>query len=916
MRLRHLLFALLLPLLGNSQTVVDIIVNSPDHTILEEAVIAADLQDALAGDGPFTVFAPTDDAFAALPPGTLDQLLEDPSGALTQILLYHVASGNVGSGALSDGQVITTLNGASVTVDLSMGVRINNALVTLADLPATNGVVHVIDAVLLPPAPQSVVDVIVNSPVHNTLEAAVIAADLAGTLSGDGPFTVFAPTDDAFAALPAGTVEALLGDPSGALTDVLLYHVLGEDLLAEGVINSTGAQTLNRKGVDFTVNDNGEVFVENAQIIVADITTPNGTVHVIDAVLVPNFSIMDVIEDSDAHNTLEAAIDAARFTVPLHSNDVQLTIFAPTDAAFAALPAGTVETLLMDPTGALSDILLFHLVDGRVLSGDLTDGLVVTTITGKQALVTIENDNVFIDGVQVTMANIETDNGVVHVVDAVIIPPFTMNDVVRNSPDHTLLEQLLLISGLDQTLNGDGDLTLVAPTDAAVVALGQATIDVLLANPALLQNILLYHVGSEGSIESTDIDGRLIAATPIGLDLLFSEDGTNVTVNNAATVTVANLMTDNGIVHVIDAVLIPSTITSTVAANPPFSTLNTALEASGLDATLGSADNRFTVFAPTNAAFDALPAGVLQSLLDDPTGALAQVLTYHAVEGRAFSDELSDGQTVMTVNGEDVTVTIDNGLVFINDAQVTQFDFFVGNGLIHVIDAVLTEPTNTVVDIIINSPDHTTLEAAVVAAGLVETLSGEGPFTVFAPNDDAFNNLPDGLVAELLQDPTGDLTTILTYHVVGSEVLSASLNDGDTAPTLQGESVNVTINTDGLFINDAQVLTEDIPADNGIVHVISEVLLPAAYVSTEETLPATAVTVSPTLVRNNVTFTFESDVLGASTVYIFDAMGKLVYTEYGVTSGTTIDVSQLSVGAYYVTLTDGEKATTKKITKQ
>ncbi len=132
-------------------TVLDIIVASPDHNTLEAAVIAAELDGALAGEGPFTVFAPTDDAFAALPEGTVEALLEDPTGALAQILLYHVVGAKALSTDLSDGQMITTLEGTDVTVKIMDGkVYINEAMVTVADLEADNGVVHVIDAVLLP----------------------------------------------------------------------------------------------------------------------------------------------------------------------------------------------------------------------------------------------------------------------------------------------------------------------------------------------------------------------------------------------------------------------------------------------------------------------------------------------------------------------------------------------------------------------------------------------------------------------------------------------------------------------------------------------------------------------------------------------------------------------------------------------
>jgi uncharacterized surface protein with fasciclin (FAS1) repeats len=291
--MKKILFSFILTvmsLMSFSQTVVDIIVNSADHDTLESAVVAAELADDLSGPGPFTVFAPTDAAFAALPDGTIETLLSDPTGTLAQILLYHVVGGQALSTDLSDGQTIATLQGEDVTVTIGMnGVMINGATVVVADILADNGVVHVIDAVLLPPAPTpttTVVDVIVNSDVHNTLEAAVVAAGLVEILSGTGPFTVFAPTDNAFAALPAGTIETLLSDPTGDLTQILLYHVVGAQALSTDLTNGQTVETLQGQSVTVTINAEG-VFINNAQVTVADIVTDNGVIHVIDAVLLP-----------------------------------------------------------------------------------------------------------------------------------------------------------------------------------------------------------------------------------------------------------------------------------------------------------------------------------------------------------------------------------------------------------------------------------------------------------------------------------------------------------------------------------------------------------------------------------------------------------------------------------------------------
>ena len=279
-----------------SNTVVDIIVGSEDHNTLETAVIAAGLVDALSGEGPFTVFAPTDAAFDALPEGTLDAVLADMD-LLTSILTHHVASGSVLSTDLSNGMMVTTLNGTELMVTISDdGVMIDNAMVTVADIMADNGVIHVINAVLIPEEPvetTTVVDIIVGSEDHNTLETAVIAAGLVDALSGEGPFTVFAPTDAAFDALPEGALDEVLADID-LLTSILTHHVASGSVLSTDLSDGMMVTTLNGTELMVTISDNG-VMIDNAMVTVADIMADNGVVHVINAVLIPEDSS---IEDS------------------------------------------------------------------------------------------------------------------------------------------------------------------------------------------------------------------------------------------------------------------------------------------------------------------------------------------------------------------------------------------------------------------------------------------------------------------------------------------------------------------------------------------------------------------------------------------------------------------------------------------
>ncbi len=429
-RLFTILAVALLCNFANAQTVVDIIVNSPDHTTLEAAVIAAELDDDLSAAGSFTVFAPTDAAFAALPSAFVTGLLANPTGQLAEILTYHVIGAEVLAGDLSDGQTAATLQGEDVTVTINAdGVFINNAQVTVTDIPADNGVVHVLDAVMLPPTfPTTVVDVVVNSDVHNTLEAAVVAAELADDLSAAGSFTVFAPTDDAFAALPPAFVTGLLANPTGQLAEILTYHVIGAQVLAGDLSDGQTATTLQGEDVAVVINANG-VFINNAQVTITDIVTPNGVVHVLDAVMLPPtfpLTVVDVVVSSDVHNTLAGVVVAAELDDDLNAAG-PFTLFAPTDDAFAEIDPDVLNTLLADPTGDLAQILLYHALSGQVLSGDLSDGQTATTLQGEDVTVNINTDGVFINDSEVIIADIVTPNGVVHVLDAVMLPPSFVN---------------------------------------------------------------------------------------------------------------------------------------------------------------------------------------------------------------------------------------------------------------------------------------------------------------------------------------------------------------------------------------------------------------------------------------------------------------------------------------------------------
>jgi len=421
--------------LSQAQTAFEIIQNSPNHNTLEAAVLAAGLDGALNTLDPITVFAPTDDAFNALPAGTVAALLNDIP-ALTDILLYHVINGAVLSTDLTDGQIATTLNGSDITVTINNGVFINGtSQVIVADLAASNGVVHVVNEVLSPAAPQqfTIWDVIQNSPDHTTLEAVVGLAGLDGALDSPGAFTVFAPTDAAFALVPQPIIDALIADPSGILTFILTYHVVPSVALFTDLADGQVITTLS--GVDVNVSIvNGSVFINHAQVIVADIVTDNGVVHVIDAVIAPGIianNVWEIIQGSPVHTILETGVAAAGLDGTLQ-NDYFFTVFAPTDAAFGALPAGTIESLIANPT-ALTNVLLYHAVGSEVPANSLVDGQNIEMLQGDNTTITLGMGGAMINNANIVAADLNAWNGIIHVIDAVLLPPASINDILNSA---------------------------------------------------------------------------------------------------------------------------------------------------------------------------------------------------------------------------------------------------------------------------------------------------------------------------------------------------------------------------------------------------------------------------------------------------------------------------------------------------
>ncbi len=268
-----------------------------------------------------------------------------------------------------------------------------------------------------------IVTTAVNAGQFKTLATALQAAGLVETLKGEGPFTVFAPTDEAFAKVPRETLAELLKPENKArLTEVLTYHVVAGKVMAADVVKLTNAVTVNGQRVDIRVTE-GSVSVDGAIVSKTDIVCSNGVIHVIDAVILPSLiNLVETAQKAGQFETLIAAAKAAGLAETL-MNDGPFTILAPTDAAFAKLPKGTVEDLLKPENKAkLAGILKLHVISGRVYSDAVAKMTEASTISGTKQPIVKTRDGITIGGANVTSADIDARNGVIHVIDTVILP--------------------------------------------------------------------------------------------------------------------------------------------------------------------------------------------------------------------------------------------------------------------------------------------------------------------------------------------------------------------------------------------------------------------------------------------------------------------------------------------------------------
>lgn len=407
-----------------------------------------------------------------------------------------------------------------------------------------------------PTAGKNIAEIVSTDASFSLLKKAVDKAGLGSALSS-GSLTVFAPDNDAFAA--SGINEAALNSLTAEqVAGILTYHVVGSKYVSTSIPSAGTLPTLSGINIYPTKNNNG-VFVNGTQVKKADIIATNGVIHVISKVLMPA-TITDIVVLDPNFSILKTAVVRAGLADALNSGT--LTVFAPDNAAFAAsgISEATVNAL---PLQDLTNILLYHAVGAKVLSTGVPASDTVNTLLTTNIYASKNANGVFVNGIKVKSADILATNGVIHVIEKVLLPPAqTIAEIVSDDTELSLLLVAVVRAGLAGAVSGKAKFTVFAPTNAAFIAAGFSDAAAINAAPvAAVASIVKAHLFGTNVFASDLINGQKVATLESGKSLLVGTtppsvkiDGSSNPVSNIV-LTGVNIIATNGVIHKIDRVL-------------------------------------------------------------------------------------------------------------------------------------------------------------------------------------------------------------------------------------------------------------------------------------------------------------------------------------------------------------------------
>uniref|UniRef100_A0AAQ4QBJ2 Periostin n=1 Tax=Gasterosteus aculeatus aculeatus TaxID=481459 RepID=A0AAQ4QBJ2_GASAC len=496
------------------------------------------------------------------------------------------------------------------------------------------------------------------------------------------------------------------------------------------------------------------------------------------------------------------------------------TMFAPSNDAWDLVDSTVRSALVSNVNIELYNALHFHMVNRRILTKDMKNDMTFTSMYNNLGLYVNHYSNgiVTVNCARIVLGNQVATNGVVHVIDRVISSVSNNIKEVLDVTDDLSAFTVLMASGMMDKLDQPGHYTLFAPTNEAFDKLSPGYLERIMGDKAVIAALVNYHLLSSVQCSEAIMSGTAYE-TAEGSTIEIGCDGDSLTVNGITMVLKKDVVTTNGVIHFIDQVLIPDSAKEGMELmGDSQSTFSNMLYEMGFSAALGP-KTEYTLLAPLDSAFthEVTDKNVLKFLLQN-----------HILKMKVTLSELYNGQTLETVAGKLLRVFIYRTAVCIENACMVRGSKEGSNSALHVMRTLIKPPEKTIYELLIADRRFKIFLSLIETAGLTNLLKQEGSYTIFAPTDDAFDNLSKEELA-LLKSDLNALRTILLYHFSNGIFINGGLERGVTnlLKTFQGKNLQVMSVNNSIHVNSVDVPNSDLMATNGVVHVVKNVLYPA-----------------------------------------------------------------------------------------
>uniref|UniRef100_A0A672MN15 Periostin-like n=1 Tax=Sinocyclocheilus grahami TaxID=75366 RepID=A0A672MN15_SINGR len=498
------------------------------------------------------------------------------------------------------------------------------------------------------------------------------------------------------------------------------------------------------------------------------------------------------------------------------------TFFAPSNDAWDLLDPEIRNALVSNVNIELYNALHYHMVNKRLLTKDLKNGMTATSMYNDLNLLINHYSNgvVTVNCARIIHGNQVATNGVVHVIDRVITAVGnSIQDVIEVDDDLSTLSTVATASGLIEKLGQPGHFTLFAPTNDAFDKLDREILDRLMEDKNSLQALLNYHL-----LNSVQCSEAIMAGTSYetleGSNIEIGCDGDSLTVNGIKMVLKKDIVTTNGVIHLIDQVLMPNSAKQVMElvgqSQGTFSDMLTEL---GLSAAMRP-QAEYTLLAPVNAAFNDEVMFMDQSFLKI-------ILENHILKNKIVLSQLYNGQRLETLAGKFLRVFVYRTAVCIENACLIRGSKEGSNGALHLMKTLITPAESSMYQLLVKNGAFKIFLSLTEAAGLTDLLKQEGDFTLFAPTDEAFAGLSERDLS-LLKSDVNALRAILLYHFSNGIFIGEGLETGVTnlLKTLQGSILKVLYVSIHMQVNTVKVPDSDLMATNGVIHFVRTLLYP------------------------------------------------------------------------------------------